>query len=64
MIPNTHAVTAVAPIIVLGGVLAALLFLPIPAPNRDVVTTIVAGLLGYLSRGERHVPPATDGDKE
>jgi hypothetical protein len=57
--PNTNSVATVAPILVLALVLGLLIFFPIPVPNRDVVMTIVAGLLGYLSRGERHVPADT-----
>lgn len=52
--PNTQSVTAVAPILVLGLILAGLLFHEIPAPNKEIMLTIVSGLLGYLSRGERH----------
>jgi len=50
MIPNTKSVVAVAPIIVLAVSLLAMQFVPVPEANKDIVQTIVAGLLGFLSR--------------
>ena len=50
MIPNTHSVTSVAPIALLGVALVALLFFEVPAPNKELLTAIISGLLGYLSR--------------
>lgn len=53
-----------APLVVLGAVLIILLFAPLPAPNKDIATTIVAGLLGFMARGEQRqsvsagAPPA------
>jgi hypothetical protein len=59
-----QTLTTLAPLLVLGVVLIALLFAPVPAPNKDIATTIVAGLLGFLARGEQRqssnadAPPA------
>ncbi len=49
---RTRSISTVAPIALLGMALAALLFHPLPEPNRDLVNLILAGLLGFLSRGE------------
>lgn len=48
--PNTRSISHVAPIGLLGMTLLAMLFHEIPASNREIVTAIVAGLLGFLSR--------------
>lgn len=50
MIPNTKSIVSVAPIIVLASALLAMLFFPVPTPNKDMVMAIVSGLLGFLSR--------------
>ena len=62
MIPTTSSVTSVAPIVVLGVVLVLLFWLPIPPTNHDIALTVVSGLLGYLSRGEKSGRPS-DADK-
>jgi len=48
--PNTKSIVAIAPIIVLAISLLAMQFVPVPEANKDIVQTIVAGLLGFLSR--------------
>jgi hypothetical protein len=54
--PLNQALTTLAPLAVLGVVLLVLLFAPMPAANKDIATTIVAGLLGFLARGEQAHP--------
>jgi hypothetical protein len=53
-----QTLTTLAPLAVLGSVLLVLLFAPLPAANKDIATTIVAGLLGFLARGEQHQSPS------
>ena len=48
--PNTKSIVAIAPIIVPAISLLAMQFVPVPEANKDIVQTIVAGLLGFLSR--------------
>lgn len=55
----TQSAITLAPLIILGAVLGTLIFVPIPVPNKDLAMTIVAGLLGYLSKGERPTPSST-----
>lgn len=50
---STSSIQTLAPLVVLGVVLVLLLFFAIPSPNKEIAMTIVAGLLGYLSKGER-----------
>lgn len=50
MIPNTRSVVSVAPIVLLGLALIFLLWKELPTGNEQIVTAIVSGLLGYLSR--------------
>ena len=52
---NTRSITHVAPILLLGLALLVLLFSPVPVPNKEIVMSIVSGLLGFLSR-----PTTTD----
>lgn len=54
---RTRSISTVAPIGLLGMALMFLLWHPLPEPNRDLVNLILAGLLGFLSRGETAVAP-------
>ena len=57
MTPSLNqTLTTLAPLAVLGVVLIVLLFAPLPAANKDIATTIVAGLLGFLARGDQRQP--------
>lgn len=47
---TTKSILHVAPVGLLGFALAVLLFMPVPVPNKELVTAIVSGLLGFLSR--------------
>ncbi len=54
---RTRSISTVAPIGLLGMALAAMLFFPIPMDNKDLINLILAGLLGFLSRGETAPSP-------
>lgn len=54
---TTKSIISIAPIIVLATALLAMLFYPVPSPNKDMVMAIVSGLLGFLSRP---APPHKD----
>ncbi len=54
--PTTKAIESVAPLLIIGGALGAMLFHAIPVENRELATAILSGLLGYLSKSRMDAP--------
>lgn len=59
ILPKTRDIIHAGPILILATALFILLFTPVPLPNKELVSSIIAGLLGFLSR-----PPQTAPAKE
>jgi len=55
----TKSIESVAPLLIIGGALGALLFHGIPTENRELATAILSGLLGYLSKSRNDTPATT-----
>lgn len=50
---KTLSFQTIAPIALLGIALVVLLFAEVPKGNENLVNIIVAGLLGFLARGDK-----------
>lgn len=61
--PSMRAILHVGPIAVLAIALGLLLFKSVPVPNKELVASIIAGLLTYLTRPPAAPPPARDPEK-
>jgi len=58
-LPKTRDIVHAGPIVVLATALMILLFTPVPVSNKELASSIIAGLLGFLSR-----PPQTPSAKD
>lgn len=50
-LPCANAIERVLPLLILGAAALIMLFQDIPQSNRDLVMQIIAGILGFLSKG-------------
>lgn len=60
--PTTHSVSTNAPLLFIGLALLLLIFFPVPETNQRLVDLTIAGLLGFLARGDRKAasPPENE----
>ncbi len=54
--PSTRDIIHGGPILILAGALGILLLTPVPITNKELVSSIIAGLLGYMTRAPQTPP--------